>query len=80
MDVGHAHAALRGEPGFVLEQRTIRFRNRLEEPEALTVERILDYRSGRRAPVVCRAGVDGVPKYPTVRCVFARIFTPSGLG
>src|SRR5207245_1639472 len=79
MDVGDAHTALRGKPGLVLQQLTIRFRNRLEEPDALAVERILDDRSGRRAPVVCRTGVDGVPKYPTVRCVFARIFTPSGL-
>src|SRR5712692_1456677 len=78
MDVGDAHTALRGKPGLVLQQLTIRFRNRLEEPDALAVERILDDRSGRRAPVARRTGVDGVPKYPTGRCVFARIFTPSG--
>src|SRR3989442_5460266 len=80
MDVGDAHTALRGKPGLVLQQLTISFRNRLEEPDPLAVQRILDDRSGRRPALACRTGVDGVPKYPTVSCVFARIFAPAALG
>ena len=57
--MGIADTAARREPGFVLDQLAIGFRDSLEEPDALAVEGIFDDRTddGRRHLVAVFCGV-----------------------
>src|SRR6202022_4405736 len=50
MNMRRSDAAARGKPRLILNQLTIRFRHRLQEPEPLAVERVFNYRTddGRR--------------------------------